>query len=161
MDVRFINPFVESVLAFFDKMMGIQVERRAPGLAREATRPAEITGLIGIGGPIRGAVALGFPAGTALALASKMTGVESKVVDDATCDAVAEAVNIVAGGAKAKLVTEDQTPANLSLPSVVRGGDYAVVHPKGSIWIEIPFYSDIGPFTVRVTLESGPVGGGR
>lgn len=161
MNVAYINPFIESVLAFFGKMLECHVERQAPGIARDVSKPAEITAFIGVAGPIRGAVALAFPVVTALALTARMTGVESKVVDDDTCDAVAEAVNIVAGGAKAKLVADDQTPASLGLPTVVRGGDYSVVHPRGCIWIEIPFTSDIGPFSVRVTLEAGSAGGSR
>lgn len=160
MNVAYINPFIESVGAFFGKMLKCPVERLPPALTQNVHRPSEITALIGIGGSVRGTVALTFPVPTALELMALLTGVRSKVVDDATCDAVAEAVNIVAGGAKAKLVGEDATPATLSLPSVVRGSDYAIMSPGSAVWIDIPFTCAIGPFSLRVTLEAG-VGGDK
>jgi chemotaxis protein CheX len=74
-------------------------------------------------------------------------------VDDTVSDAIAEMVNIVAGGAKSKLSGDDRPPIDLSLPTVVRGNSYNVDYPSGSIWLEVPFNSELGSFTLRVTFE--------
>ncbi len=161
MKVEYINPFIESIGAFFGKMLGCAAERRPAALTREIPRASELTALIGLAGPIRGMVMLVFPVPTALELAERLTQVPSKVVDDALLDAVGEAVNIVAGGAKAKLVGEDDTPITLSLPSVVRGSDYTVEVPGGEVWLDIPFTSAIGPFGLRVSLGTGAKGANR
>jgi hypothetical protein len=35
----------------------------------------------------------------------------------------------------------------------VRGKNYNVEYPSGSIWLEVPFDSDLGSFGLRVTFE--------
>ncbi len=74
-------------------------------------------------------------------------------MDDTVSDAIAEMVNIVAGGAKAKLNLGGGAPLDLSLPTVVRGNSYNVDYPSGSVWLEVPFDSDLGSFRLRVTFE--------
>ena len=69
-------------------------------------------------------------------------------------DTIAEIVNIVAGGAKAKL-SGDGPPMELSLPSVVRGTKVDIDFPSKSVWLEVSFESSLGPFYVRITLEEG------
>lgn len=161
MDVNFINPFVESVLTFFSKMLRADAERGEVGLAMDVLAPGELTALIGMGGPVRGTVAITFPVSTALQIVTRLTGVKTKVVDEVTYDAVSEAVNIVTGRAKAQLTNEGEVPVVLSLPSVVRGSDYTVIPPSKSSWLDIPFTSDLGPFSLRITMESGtPEGDG-
>lgn len=159
MDVRYINPFVDSVFELFAKMLKCRVERGTVGVNRPGPAPSEITAVMGLAGSIRGTVTLTFPVPTALELMARLTGHRTKIVDEFTCDAVAEMVNIVSGGAKARLVAADDVPVKLGLPAVVRGADYQVVAPTGAVWLDIPFSSDIGPFRLRVTLADGPAGG--
>jgi chemotaxis protein CheX len=109
--------------------------------------------LIGLSGMARGMVTLAFPVDTALNMVNNLLGTEIRVVDDTVSDAIAEMVNIVAGGAKAKLSSDLEKPIDLSLPTVVRGNSYNVDYPSGSVWIEVPFDSDLGSFALRVTFE--------
>jgi chemotaxis protein CheX len=85
-------------------------------------------------------------------MVGRMLGSEIRVVDDTIKDGVAELVNIVAGGAKSKLNADHSTPIDLSLPTVVRGNSYTVDYPSQSVWLDIPFTSDLGPFNLRVTF---------
>jgi hypothetical protein len=41
----------------------------------------------------------------------------------------------------------------LSLPTVVRGTNYKVDYPTRTAWLEVPFKSDLGSFSLRVTFE--------
>ena len=155
MKVEYINPFIESVYGLFSKMLSSAVKRGDVALAKsgngDGTR--QITALIGLSGPARGTVALAFPVKTALAMVSRLLGHETHVVDDTVSDAVAEFVNIVAGGAKAAFSKQSKTPVDLSLPTVIRGSSYDVEYPSQSVWLEVPFTSDMGPFSLRVTFE--------
>ena len=153
MKVEYINPFIESVYDLFTTMLSSKAQRGDVGLAKTDANPRDIMALIGLSGMARGMVALAFPVETALNMVNSLLGTEIRVVDDTVSDAIAEMVNIVAGGAKAKLNTGDGPPIDLSLPTVVRGNSYNVDYPSGSVWLEVPFNSDLGPFTLRVTFE--------
>ncbi len=153
MKVEYINPFIESTYDLFTTMLGAKAERGDVGLAGNEANPRDIMGLIGLSGPARGMVALAFPVKTALNMVNRLLGSEITVVDDTVSDAIAEMVNIVAGGAKAKLNIGEGAPIDLSLPTVVRGNSYNVDYPTGSVWLEVPFDSDLGTFTLRVTFE--------
>ena len=76
------------------------------------------------------------------------------MLDEGVLDAVGEMVNIVAGGAKAKLPhLEDRAPIDLGLPTVVRGHSYMVAYPSNSVWLDVPFSSELGSFNLRVNFE--------
>jgi len=156
MKVEYINPFIEAVHDLFNMMLGCKASRGALGLTKkggESRDIRDIMALIGFSGPARGTVALVFPITTALAMVSKLVGKEEKVVDETVLDAVGEMVNIVAGGAKAKLHKGEGTPIDLGLPTVVRGHSYMVAYPSHSVWLDVPFTSDLGPFNLRVNFE--------
>lgn len=161
MKVEYINPFIESVFELFSTMLSAEARRGEVNVCRGSGTAREITGLIGLSGPARGTVALSFPTGTALAMCSRLLGMETLVVDETVSDAVAELVNIVAGSAKAKLKVANGEPIDLSLPTVVRGSCYSVDYPSKVMWLEVPFTSDLGPFSLRVTFEmNGAAHGG-
>ena len=153
MKVEYVNPFLESLHNLFDTMLGCPVERGEPGITKSNGNPREITALIGLSGNVKGTVALAFPNNTALAMVSRLMGMEIKTIDETIIDGLGEIVNIVAGGAKAKLSELESPPIDLSLPTVVRGSSYTVSYPSGSTWLELPFSSELGKFDLRVTLE--------
>ncbi len=72
---------------------------------------------------------------------------------------MAELVNIVAGGAKVRF-SDGGKPVELSLPTVVRGSHFSVDYPSQAVWLEVPFQSELGAFTLRVTLEPESKGKG-
>ncbi len=155
MKVEYVNPFIESVYELFTTMLSAKAARGDIGVSKDgaSANPHEITALIGISGRARGMVSLSFPAVTALNMVNRLLGMEIQALDDTVSDAVAELVNIVAGGAKAKFPIGDGEPMALSLPTVVRGTGYKVDYPSGAMWLEVPFNSDLGPFSMRVTFS--------
>lgn len=156
MQVDYINPFIESTCELFTTMLSSEAQRGTISLASPEANPREVMALIGLSGMARGIVAISFPVTTALGMVNRLLGSDTKVVDDVVSDAIAEFVNIIAGSAKARLSGNDRPPIDLSLPTVVRGSNYTVDYPSGSTWIEVPFTSDLGPFTLRVTFEMKP-----
>ncbi len=153
MKVEYINPFIESTYDLFSTMLSSKAERGDIGLANPDANPRDIMALIGLSGMARGMVALAFPISTAINMVNRLLGTEIRVVDDTVSDAIAEMVNIVAGGAKAKLSADLEKPIDLSLPTVVRGNSFNVDYPSGTVWLEVPFNSDLGTFSLRVTFE--------
>lgn len=153
MDVKYVNPFIESVFELFSTMLDCEAKRGDVGVAREGGNDRDLVALVGLSGPASGMLSMSFPVATALNIAGRMLGMETKVLDDSVSDVVSEVVNIVGGGAKAKMVNENQEPINLGLPTVVRGNSYAVDYPSGSIWLEVPFTSELGSFGLRVTFQ--------
>lgn len=154
MKVEYINPFIESVNELFSTMLNAKATRGEIGICKGGGTAREIMALIGLSGEARGTVALSFPSGTALGMVSRLIGQETHVMDETVSDAVAEMVNIVAGAAKAKLSAGTGAPIELSLPTVVRGNSYTVDYPTKVVWLEVPFTSEFGPFSLRVTFET-------
>ena len=153
MKVEYINPFIESTYDLFSAMLSSKAKRGDVGLAGKEFGQADVTALIGLSGYAKGMVAISFPKETALNMCGKLLGTEPTEIDDTVSDAVAELVNIAAGGAKAKFPRKDGEIIDLSLPTVVRGQGYKVDYPSGSVWLEVPFDSDLGMFTLRVTFS--------
>ena len=156
MKLEYIKPFIGAVENLFGTMLSSKVSRGDIGVSKSNQAPYEITALIGLSGEARGTVSISFPASTALNMVTKMLSIESAEVDATVIDGVGEIVNIVAGSAKSKFIKHpDQKPIDLSLPNVIKGDDYKIEYPSETIWIEVPFTSELGPFNLRVTFEQG------
>lgn len=145
MKVEYVNPFIEAVYDLFSTMLSSSISRGDIDVTTEEPGPRDVTALIGLSGPARGMVSLAFPSDTAIKMMNRLLGTEVEEMDDTVCDAVAEIVNIVAGGAKAKFPIETDKPIDLGMPTVVRGTHYNVDYPSDSMWLEVPFKSDLGP----------------
>lgn len=154
MKLKYINPFIKAVHDFFDMMLNAKVSKGDLGIRAAETATHEITGLIGLSGIARGSVAISFPQETAVNIANRLLSAEYSELNRSVTDAVAETVNIVAGSAKSKFVTgENGKPIDLSLPNVIIGKKYVVSYPSMAVWVEVPFTSDLGNFSMRVTFE--------
>lgn len=152
MKAEYINPFLESVELLFTNMLGCAATRGQLGTSRGSSSRYEVTAIIGMSGPARGTVSLSFPAATAASMVGRLMGSDGVENDETLIDGVSELVNIVAGGAKAKLSAGSGTVIDLSLPTVIRGKDFQCQGPSQAIWLDIPFVSELGEFCVRVTF---------
>lgn len=152
MKIEYVNPFIHSIHELFQTMLSGEVRRGTVGLASKGTISGGITALIGISGFTQGTVALSLPDSTAFAMVSRFLNARLQKTDKMIQDGIAEFVNIIAGSAKAKF-TQAKFPCNLSLPIIVKGNNYKVHHPSGSIWLDIPFISTLGSFNLRLTFR--------
>jgi chemotaxis protein CheX len=150
-DVSYINPFIEAVDSVFTTMLSVHPKRNGLKVSDGQAKGEMITSLVGLSGQVSGVVALRFPPPTALALAGRLLGGNLAEVNDEVTDAVAELVNMVAGSAKAKF--HHEPPLELGLPTVVQGAGYRLKYPTKSVWLEVPFTSDAGEFTMEVTYN--------
>jgi chemotaxis protein CheX len=153
MDAKLINPFVEGATHVFSTMLDTSIERLAARMSTTATAKngQALTSIIGISGKASGVVALAFPHETAIGLTQRFLGTEFSDVTPEVTDAISELANMIGGFAKAKF--DFDPPLELSLPTVVNGTDYKLNYPTRSAWIEIPFGSDAGAFTMDVSFS--------
>lgn len=151
MDVRLINPFLESVVNVYSTMLQTTPRRSGLQLTDQGAAPESLVALIGMDGPAQGVVALHLPQSTALATVNHWLGTSLVAIDGTISDGIAELVNMIAGQAKAKLSESLGTPVALGLPSVIHGASFHVKYPGKATWLEMPFESDFGPFSLRVT----------
>lgn len=152
MDVQYINPFIESIDSVFEMMLDLHPKRNGIKLGAGDGKNSALTSLVGISGAVTGVVVLRFPELTARHVASRMLGSDIHEINAEVVDAVSELVNMVAGSAKAKFAYDP--PLELGLPTVVEGREYKIKHPSRSVWLEVPFDSEAGSFTMEVTFGS-------
>jgi len=150
-DVSYINPFIEAVGSVFATMLNVQPRRTGLKVSDGQARGPLLTSLVGLSGRVSGVVALRFPPQTALNLAGRMLGSQMTELNEEVTDAISELVNMVAGSAKAKF--NHDPPLQLGLPTVVEGTGYKLRYPSKSVWLEVPFSSDAGDFTMEVTYN--------
>jgi chemotaxis protein CheX len=152
MDVRYINPFVDAVNSVFTTMLSLQPTRKSLKVSPNEADEPQITSIIGISGKVHGVVALRFPPATARSLAARMLGAEPDEAGGEITDAVAEMVNMVAGNAKARF--DHDPPLELGLPTVVEGRGYRLKYPSGSFWLEVPFETESGLFSMEISYTT-------
>jgi len=150
-DVVKINAFIESTCQVFSTMLKCTPQRGQVKVAgNEGEDDILRTAIIGLSGTMKGAVAIAFPSKTAHNIVKRLIQAEGPIDDADINDALGEIANVITGSAKAKL---EGHSVSISLPTVVRGRRYAIVHPKGSVTLAVPFESEVGPFTLNVTFS--------
>ena len=115
------SALAETAVEVFAIMVGATITAVASDTSEA---PAEVTGIVGIGGAIRANFILQSSSAASIKIASQMLGISA---DDpgsqkAACDALGEICNIVAGYFKARIGLGDK--CMLSVPMIVVGKDY-------------------------------------
>jgi chemotaxis protein CheX len=148
MKAEHVNPFLKSTIETFKTMVGLNV---TPGklFLRKEPHNADISGVIGLSGDIRGAVVMAYPAQTALKISSKFLAEDIKELNNSVADCVGEITNIITGFAKKDL---QHLHLSISLPSIVRGSNHVVDMPKEAPVMCIPFSCECGDFIMEVSM---------
>lgn len=150
MKAKYINPFLNATMGLFRDFLGLKVSSGKPFVLADPQDLSDVSALIGLAGETTGAVVLSFSHDTALKVISNMAGREYLFLGSEVLDGVGELVNIIAGNAKKDL---DEFRISISLPGVITGNSYRINWPKGVPVITIPFSSELGDFTVNVSLK--------
>ncbi|MCG8568813.1 MAG: chemotaxis protein CheX [Spirochaetes bacterium] len=150
MKAKYINPFLNASINLFKNFLGMDVSSQKPYVMQTQNDLNEVSAIIGLAGETTGAVVLSFSRDTAVAIVSKLSGKTFVGLSNEVLDGVGELVNILAGNAKKDLT---DFRIDISLPGVITGHKYKINWPKGVPIITIPFKSDLGDFTVNVSLR--------
>ncbi|MEZ6070726.1 MAG: chemotaxis protein CheX [Pirellulales bacterium] len=149
MKAAYINPFIESTVSVFTRMLGCQVKRTGIDLHEHFTPKYDITGLIGLSGGATGDVVISFQKELALRATEALTGEHFGDVTEDVIDTVGELTNMIAGSAKTSLA---QYEMQLALPTVIVGTNHAIRFPSNVRPISVSFESDWGNFSIEVGL---------
>lgn len=106
--------------------------------------------VIGLAGETVGAVVLSFSRNTAIRIVSKFEGRTYTALGSEVIDGVGELINIIAGNAKEGL---HDFRIEISLPGVITGTTYEIHWPEAIPVVTIPFESEVGAFSVNVSLR--------
>jgi chemotaxis protein CheX len=153
MDAQLINPFISATTNALEMMAGITAVRGAPFVKGGFHAFADISGIIGLAGEVKGAVVLSFSQGLAIRIFEAMTG-EALGADDpaAMADVVGELANMVAGGAKGALAEQGMT-YRISVPTVVTGKEHFVSYKTDGPCLVVPFTVDEETFWVQISMN--------
>ena len=152
MDVKYINPFMESVLNNLEQMAALKAQKLSLSVTKDAKTALEISGIIGLSGGVKGSAVISFPKAIALAVASAMFMEELKEINEDVKDAIGEFTNIVVGNARNKLVDEG-LDITMSTPTIIIGKDHQISHPQNIPFLVIPFQTDLGIFQINIGIK--------
>jgi chemotaxis protein CheX len=150
MKAKYINPFLNASANLFNDYLGLAVKTGAPFLRQDPHDLSEVSAIIGLAGETTGAVVLSFSRETAIAMVSSFSGKQYNALSDEVLDGAGELVNIIAGNAKRDLL---DFRIVISLPGVIVGETYRIKWPDRIPVITIPFASELGDFSVNVSLK--------
>ncbi len=149
MDVKYINPFIESVRSVFATMVHLDVTLGKPHIARELPTH-DVSGIIGLSGDVVGSIVISFPASVATVVMAKFAGSYLAVGSPDFADALGELANMIAGNAKSKF---EGKSVSISTPSVVVGRGHIIARPTRAVCISLPCVLRCGEFSIDIAIS--------
>lgn len=139
----------ETAVEVFSMMVGVTV---TPPQVNDVPVLAQITGVVGIAGPLSAVFSLRCSLHSATMIASQMLGVSLEEAAAQKSDAVGEICNMVAGYFKAKIGLGDR--CMLSVPTVVAGKDYKIRSPGKDVRLELPLLYEREPIWLALDIRN-------
>lgn len=110
---------------------------------------SNITAMLGLGGDIRGMLAVHCPAAVAMAITSGFLGMDVDELNEDVKDAIGEIANMVAGNLKIAFAGYD-LKIELAIPTSIIGKSYRVGGMMGARRVAVPFTLEQGTFLVEL-----------
>jgi chemotaxis protein CheX len=152
MDVRYINPFIESTIHVLKTMGSTEARVGKPYLKKDAVAKGDVSGIIGLAGDVKGSISVSFKAECILNIVSNMFGEKMTELNDEVKDAAGEISNMISGQARQKLELLGRN-LKASIPIVIMGKNHTISHMTKDKIIALPFMTDKGEFTIEVSFE--------
>jgi chemotaxis protein CheX len=155
MDVKIINPFILSTKKVFEDMVHISLSAGKPFLKPASQRFHKLyrlSAVIGLEGSTRGLLIMSMSEPVSLAISSGLIGAPLTNINADAYDAIAELINMIAGGAKKDLASEK--PISLTIPKIMLTEN--VQYPAAQPVLIIPFETSAGKLILQVSMEKAP-----
>lgn len=146
-----INPFIESIDNTFSSMVGVQVERNGTLTvnSRNFKSHDELFSSVKLSGSVDGAVVMVMDGKVARTCVRSFLD-EKMITDEDLIDGFGELLNMIVGGAIAKL-----SNARANVPEISFGRKERIYKGSKSAWISIPMkFPDWGDFSLEVSMTS-------
>jgi len=134
----------------FDVMLGSQLENASQPTGGESF---DVTAMVGLAGHLCGVLTLRCDSKSAALMTSKMLGIDLAHAGPETWDAIGEICNMVAGNFKNKISGLAET-CQLSVPTVITGGEYSLYTLADDPAIEIILLFEGRPLTISLKVHS-------
>lgn len=122
----------------FSTMLMVELEAEdAAGHGKVAIQ-SNITSMIGLGGGIKGLLAVHCPLAVATAITSSFLGMDVEEIDDDVKDAIGEITNMIAGNLKVSFAAVD-VKIELAIPTSIVGDSFYVSGIADSTRLAVPF----------------------
>jgi chemotaxis protein CheX len=154
MNVEFVNPVLEAVVNVLKTMAFTEPQAGKPFL-KEKHKPSkgDVTGAVGLTGPVNGSLAVSFSEKAILHIVSNMFGEACKEINVEVEDAVGELTNMICGDAR-RLLAEKGFQFEGAIPTVITGGQHKIAHSVPGPSIVMPFsLGEHGDFFAEVCFE--------
>ena len=140
---------VQATQEVFTTMILMDVQTKNDSLESTSQIDSNITTMLGLGGEIRGLLAIHFPENVAIGITSSFLGMAVEHVDDDVKDAIGEIANMVAGSLKV-FFTENNLSTELAIPTTVVGKEYRTSGLTGAEKVAVVFSCKPGDFVVEL-----------
>ena len=155
MDVRLINPVLETMVNVLSTMANVRPDVGKPSLKQNEIAMGDVTGIMSMVSPqVRASLAITFTKPVILDIVRRMLGEELQEIDDTARDLTGEMANMVVGGAK-NLFAAQGYEFDMSTPSILVGKDHTIHHAFSGKTILLPFTAESGQFFVEICFEDG------
>lgn len=153
MDVRLINPVLETMINVLSTMANVRPDVGKPSLKKDEIALGDVTGILSMVSPqVRASLAITFTKPVIIDIVRRMLGEEIKEVDATARDLTGEMTNMVVGGAK-NLFAAQGYDFDMSTPDILVGRNHTVHHQFSGKTILLPFFAESGQFFVEICFE--------
>ena len=132
------NEIISGTKDVFSTMLMLDLETSEVFENRKCDIKSNLTSMIGLGGGIRGLLAIHCSASVAKAITGAFLGMEVEELNDDVKDAIGEIANMVAGNLKVSYTKLD-IDIQLAIPTSIVGESFYVSGVVGSTKIIVPF----------------------
>lgn len=146
-----IEHLINSTLAVFLKMCGIEVTMLGVPAAGCAAHHYEMSGVVGFIGAVQATVAINLSRQLAFRVVEELTGSCPDTMDGDVIDIVGELANMIAGKTKERVGDRGLT---LGLPTVIVGQGHHIMFGANMNIYVLQFLSVEGPFQIEVGISA-------
>lgn len=153
MDVRLINPVLETMLNVLSTMANLRPTVGKPALKQDEIARGDITGIMSMQSPqVQASLAITFTQPVMIDIVRRMLGENIQELDATARDLTGELVNMVVGGVKHLYAAQGYDFA-MSTPTILVGKAHQVHHPFPGKTLLLPFSAESGQFFVELCFE--------
>lgn len=148
-NLELFEEIVAGTKEVFSTMLMVELEEGSPVYENKAIFTSNLTSIIGLGGDIRGMLAVHCPEVVAKNITSGFLGMEVDELDEDVKDAISEIANMVAGALKISFKKND-IDIQLAIPTAVIGSSFKTSGFSGAYCISVPFSMDGDRFWIEM-----------
>lgn len=150
MEIDLTTDLITGTNEVFSTMVMMNISSESSGEDKNIVR-SNITSMLGLGGDIKGILAVHCSENVALRITSSFLGMDVASLDEDVKDALGEIANMIAGHIKSVLA-EKGLKTELAIPASIIGKSFRMSGFLKAKRTVVPFSTDYGPFWVEISF---------